>query len=254
MLIDTHCHLYSEYYDDIDVVIKNMESNIIIVSGTNTATNKEVIKLCNKYKNIYGTLGVHPSELENFKYSDLEFIVNNLNNEKIIGIGEIGLDYYWTDENKKFQKEIFEKQLYLAKKHNKTAVIHSREALNDTYNILSKKEYRDMKLVVHCYSYNLETAKKLTELGIMLGIGGIITFDKTEELEKVVKNIDLKYLLLETDSPYLSPVPLRGKRNQPANIKYIAKKIAEIKNIDLEKVMKSTTDNAICQFDIKSVL
>lgn len=250
MLIDTHCHLFSEYYDDIDVVIKKMESNIIVVSGTNTTTNKEVIELCNKYKNVYGTLGIHPSELENLKSSDLDFIVENINNKKIIGIGEIGLDYYWTTDNKEFQKEIFEAQLKVAKKYNKTVVIHSRDALSDTYSILSKKEYQDMKIVLHCYSYDLETAKKLTKLGIMLGIGGILTFDKSKELENVVKNIDLKYLLLETDSPYLSPVPLRGKRNEPANVKFVAEKIAKIKNVEVEKVIKITSDNAISQFDI----
>ncbi|MDD2518503.1 MAG: TatD family hydrolase [Bacilli bacterium] len=251
MLIDTHCHLFSEYYDDIDFVIKNMKSNIIIVSGTNTETNKQVIKLCNKYKNVYGTLGIHPSELENFQSSDLDFITENLNNKKIVGIGEIGLDYYWTTDNKEKQKEIFEKQLQLAKKHNKTAVIHSRDALTDTYNILNKKEYSNMKIVLHCYSYDLETAQKIVKLGIKLGIGGIITFDKSKNLENVVKNIDLNHLLLETDSPYLSPVPFRGKQNKPSNVRFIAEKIAEIKNIDVEKVIKSTSDNAIRQFDIK---
>ncbi len=254
LIIDTHCHLFDEYYSNLDLIINNMKSNIIVVSGSNIKTNQEVIKLCNKYGNVFGTLGFHPSELDNFDNKDLEFIEENINNPKIIGIGEIGLDYYWQTDNKIIQQTVFKKQLDIALKHNKAVVVHSREALTDTYNILKQKKYRNMKIVLHCYSYDLEMAKKFTKLGFMLGIGGIITFKNSGTLRSVVKNIDLKYLLLETDSPYLAPTPYRGKVNEPKNVKLVAEKIAEIKNIDIEEVYKITTNNAICQFDLKDKL
>ncbi|MDD2180845.1 MAG: TatD family hydrolase [Bacilli bacterium] len=251
MIIDTHCHLFKEFYKDIDTIIKNMQSNIMIVSGTNIETNKEVIDLCNKYNNVFGTLGFHPSELDDFDEKDFLIIENNINNPKIIGVGEIGLDYYRKTDNKDKQLNIFEKQLEIAKKHNKPVVIHSRNALEDTYNVLKQEKYNGLKVMLHCYSYDLEMAKKFTELGFMLGIGGIITFKNAESLYEVIKNIDLKYFLLETDSPFLTPVPYRGKINQPVNIKIVAKKISEIKNISIEKVYKVTTHNALRQFDIK---
>ncbi len=250
MIIDTHCHLFQEYYDNLSTVINKMNNNIIIVSGTNYKTNKEVIGLCNKYNNIFGTLGYHPSELKNFKYDDLKLIEENIDNPKIVGIGEIGLDYHWQTDNKDFQKEIFEQQLKIAKSNKKTVVVHSRDALEDTYNILSKKEYRNMKIILHCYSYDLEMARKLTKIGIMLGVSGVVTFKNAEKLEDVVKNIDLNLLLLETDSPYLTPVPFRGKTNEPINVIIVAKKVAEIKNISMEEVCKITTNNAIRQFDL----
>ena len=254
MIVDTHCHLFQEYYDDLENVINKMENNIIIVSGTNLETNQETVNICNKYDNVYGTIGFHPTELDNFKEEDLSFIIENIDNPKIIGIGEIGLDYYWRNDNKDQQKRIFEKQLKLAKKYNKTVVIHSREALEDTYKILNKDSYNNLKGVLHCYSYDLESAKKFIKMGYMLGIGGIITFKKADLLREVVKNIDLNYLLLETDSPFLTPRPYLKSRNEPINDKLIAKKVAELKNIEIEKVYAITTKNAFCQFDLKKGL
>jgi len=254
VIVDIHCHLFQEYYDDLENVINKMENNIIIVSGTNLETNQETINICNKYDNVYGTIGFHPTELDNFKEEDLSFIIENIDNPKIIGIGEIGLDYYWKNDNKDQQKRIFEKQLKLAKKYNKTVVIHSREALEDTYKILNKDSCNNLKGVLHCYSYDLESAKKFTKMGYMLGIGGIITFKKADLLREVVKNIDLNYLLLETDSPFLTPRPYIKSRNEPINVKLIAKKVAELKNIEIEKVYAITTKNAFCQFDLKKGL
>lgn len=251
MLVDTHCHLFKEYYENIEEVIKKMKNNIMIVNGTNLKTNKEVIELCNKYNNIYGTLGIHPSELETYCKEDLIFIEKNLNNPKIVGIGEIGLDYYWTIDNKELQQEVFIQQIRLAKKYNKTMIIHSRQAIDDTYNILKKEMQQNNKVIMHCYGSSLEMAYKFTKMGIMLGIGGVITFKNANTIVEVVKNIDLKYLLLETDSPFLTPEPYRGKTNEPINIELIAKKIAEIKNVSIERVYEVTTDNAFLQFDLK---
>lgn len=251
MIIDTHSHIFKEYYKNVDEVINKMKNNIIIVCGTNYNNNKEVIKLCNKYNNVYGTLGFHPNELEDFEYEHIKIIEENINNPKIVGIGEIGLDYHWNDNNKDFQKEIFEKQLDLAKKYKKTVVIHSRDAFEDTYNILSSNKYRNLKVILHCYSYDLEKAQKFINLGIMLGISGIVTFTSAKQLREVVKKIDLKHLLIETDSPYLAPVPFRGKKNEPLYVKLVAQKIAEIKNISVEDVYLATTSNAIHKFDLK---
>lgn len=248
MFIDTHCHLFKEDYEDIEEVINEMKDNIIIVSGCSTSTNKEVIELVNKYPNIYGTIGLHPEEANNVKEEDYDFIIKNINNPKIIGIGEIGLDYYYVNDNKDLQKELFIKQIEIAKKYNKTIVIHSRDSISDTIDIL--KKYEDMKIVMHCYSSSLEVAKELIKMNVKLGIGGVVTFKNGVKLKEVVENIPLEYLLLETDSPYLSPEPFRGKKNRPYNCYYVAKKIAEIKNISLDEVLKITTENAISQFDL----
>lgn len=248
MMIDAHCHLSRKDYDNLEEIIERMNENIMIVSGTNDETNKEVIELINKYPNIYGVIGIHPEEANNYTLESLKFIEENINNPKIVGIGEIGLDYYWVKDNKDKQIDLFIKQIELANKYNKTIVIHSRDAINDTYNIL--KEHLKTKAVMHCYSSSLEMAKKFIDLGIKLGIGGVLTFKNSKTLKEVVENIDIKNILLETDSPYLTPEPYRGKKNEPYNILYVAKKIAEIKNIELEEVLEITSKTAKEQFDL----
>lgn len=240
-MVDTHCHITSEYYDNINEVINKMKDNIIIVSGTNKDDIKEVIELCN-YDNVYGTIGIYPTE-----ELDLKVIEDNINNKKIVGIGEIGLDYH-LEHNKEEQINKFIKQLDLARKYNKTVVIHTRDAIQDTYDIL--KNYKDLKKVIHCYSGSLEMAREFIKIGCRLGIGGVLTF-KNIKLKDVVKEIDLKYILLETDSPFLTPEPFRGTKNEPYNVIYVAKKIAEIKGISLEEVLNITTNNAKEQFDLE---
>ena len=251
MMIDTHCHILKEDYDNQEKVIKNMEKNIIIVSGASPKDTDEIIELIEKYKNVFGTIGIHPEFAETYKETDLKKIEKYLTHPKIVGIGEIGLDYHYGEEDKEKQKELFIKQINLANKYNKTIVIHSRDAKEDTYNIIEKYKNKETKCNMHCYSYDLEMAKKLTKKDITLGIGGILTFKNERQLKEIVKEIDLKYLLLETDSPYLTPEPFRGKKNEPQNIKYVAKKISEIKDIDEKRVLKETTNNAIRQFKLK---
>lgn len=248
MMIDTHLHLSKKDYDNLEEVIERMQDNIMIVSGTNDETNKEVIELIDKYSNIYGVIGIHPEEVDNITENSFKIIEDNINNPKIVGIGEIGLDYYWVKDNKDKQKDLFIKQIELANKYNKTIVIHSREAINDTYNILEK--HLKTKAVMHCYSSSLEMARKFINLGIKLGIGGVITFKNSKALKEVVENISIKDILLETDSPYLTPEPYRGKKNEPYNVIYVAKKIAEIKSIPLEEVLEITSNNAIEQFSL----
>lgn len=249
MLIDTHCHLDKNDYDDIEKVIKNMNSNIMIASAVDLETSLNVVDLCNKYENIYGTIGFHPTELDNYNLNSMNEIEKNLNNPKIVGIGEIGLDYHYGKEDEKLQKEVFIYQLELARKYKLPVVIHSRDAALDTINIL--KEYKDLKIDMHCFSYSEEIAEELIKMNVKLGIGGVLTFKNSKKLKEIVKKIDLKNILLETDSPYLTPEPYRGLKNQPSNVKYVAMKIAEIKNLKIEEVEKITSENAISQFDLK---
>lgn len=250
MMIDTHCHILKEDYDNQEEVIKNMKENIIIVSGASPKDTDEIIELIEKYKNVYGTIGIHPEYSNTYKEEDIKKIEKYLTHPKIVGIGEIGLDYHYGEEDKENQKELFIKQINLANKYNKTIVVHSRDAKEDTYNIIEKYKNKETKCNMHCYSYDLEMANKLTKKDITLGIGGILTFKNEKKLKEIVKEIDLKYLLLETDSPYLTPEPFRGKKNEPQNIKYVAKKISEIKNTNEKKVLKETTKNAIRQFNL----
>ena len=247
MYIDTHCHLTSEDYDDIDLVIKeNIDNNVskIIVSGCDMESIKEGLILSKKYPSIYLTLGFHPSEVNNY---DLDYLKEALNNPKVVGLGEIGLDYHYGKEDIDKQKELFRKQLDIATELNIPVVIHSRDATKDTINIL--KEY-NLKGVIHCFSGSLETAKEYIKMGYILGIGGVVTF-KNSKLYKVVEGVSLENIVLETDSPYLTPEPDRGKKNSSKYIPIIAKKVSEIKKISEEKVMKTTTDNATKLFDLK---
>ena len=248
MLIDTHCHLSKDDYDNIGEVIKSMDG-IMIASGCNDKTNKEVLKLVNKYDNVFGTLGIHPEEIDNISDNSFKFIEENLKNPKIVGIGEIGLDYYWTSDNKEKQKEIFEYQVKLAEKFNMPIVVHSRDAILDTYNIL--KEY-NVTGTIHCFSSSLEMAKEFIKIGYKIGIGGTVTFKNSKKLQEILKKINLKDILIETDSPYLSPEPFRGKKNVPSNVYYVALKVAELKEIDIEKVIEITGKNAMEIFDLNS--
>ena len=246
MLIDTHCHLSCDDYNNLDDIINEFDG-IMIASGCDLKTNKEVIELVNKYDNVYGTLGIHPEEIENFKESDLKFIEDNLNNTKIVGIGEIGLDYCWVKDNKEQQKELFIKQLDIAKKYNKAVIVHSREAIQDTYDILKKY---NLKGSIHCFNSSLEMAREFIKIGYKIGVGGVLTFKNSKKLQEIVKDIDLKYILLETDSPYLTPEPYRGQKNKPSNVYYVALKLAELKNLSIETIINQTGQNALKEFSI----
>lgn len=249
MMIDTHCHLSKNDYDNLEEVINHMQDNIMIASGADNNYNKELMNLIDKYNNIYGTIGLHPDEASTYKEEDIKYIENSLANPKIVGIGEIGLDYSREGIDKEAQKKLFIEQLELARKHNLPVVIHSRDAIMDTYDIL--KDYKDLKIVLHCFSSSVEMAKEFIKLGAKLGIGGVVTFKNGKKLQEVVEEIPLDNLLLETDSPYLTPEPYRGQKNEPYNISLVAKKIAELKNIDIEEVYKKTTQNAINVYNIK---
>ena len=242
MLIDTHCHLYKEYYGDIDNIIKlSKENNVMdyINNGCDAKSNIEVLKSVEKYPSVYGALGIHPEYFENYTLDDIKFIEDNLSNPKIVAIGEIGLDYHYSKENKDEQIKLLELQLELAEKYDIPVIIHSREATEDTINTL--KKYK-VKGVIHSFSGSLETARIYIKMGYLLGINGVITF-KNCNLKDTLKEIPIENIVLETDSPYLTPVPFRGKQNNPSHILDIAKFIGEIYDLSLEEVAKVTTDN-----------
>ncbi len=249
MMIDTHCHLSKKDYDNIDDVIKNMKNNIMIVSSASPDDLMEIIELCEKYDNIYGTIGIHPEYASTYTINDIKLLEKYLKHPKIVGIGEIGLDYYYTKDNIKQQKRLFSLQLDLACKYNIPIVVHTRNSLDDAYNIL--KQYKNIKGIMHCFSGNINYAYKIIDLNMYLGIGGILTFKNEKTLKEVVKEIDIKHFVLETDSPYLTPEPLRGHKNEPVNIKYVAKKIADIKKENITKIFEITTNNASSLFDLK---
>ena len=249
MFTDTHCHIYKEYYENIDEILKRaLESNInrVINNGCNRESNKEVLALANTYNNMYVALGIHPESIDTYQKEDLTFIEENLSNPKVIAIGEIGLDYHYTKENKTLQIKLLESQLKIAETHNLPVIIHSREATEDTINTLKKYH---IKGVIHSFSGSLETAKIYIKMGYLLGINGVITF-KNSKLKEVIKEIPLEHLVLETDSPYLTPEPFRGKPNEPARIKEIATFISELKGISLEELARITNENIMRIFDI----
>ena len=246
MLIDTHCHLEEKEYEDLDGIINNMDG-YMIASGYNDETNLEVIDLVNKYDNVYGVIGIHPEEVNNITDNSFKIIEDNINNPKIVGIGEIGLDYYYVKDNKDKQIELFKKQIKLAEKYNKPIVVHSRDAAQDTYNIL--KDIK-VKCDIHCFSYSYEMACEFVKLGFRLGIGGVLTFKNSKNLKEVVGKLELDNFLLETDSPYLTPEPFRGHKNNPSNVLLVAKKIAEIRNLDYNDVIDILNRNAKNQFDL----
>ena len=244
MLIDTHCHLYKEYYDDIDSIIKlSKENNVVyyINNGCDAKSNIEVLESVEKYPSVYGALGIHPENVENYILDDIKFIEDNLNNKKIVAIGEIGLDYHYSKENKYEQIKLLELQLKLAEKYDMPVIIHSRDATEDTINTL--KKYK-VKGIIHSFSGSLETAKIYIKMGYLLGINGVVTF-KNCNLKDVLKEIPLENIVLETDSPYLTPVPYRGKQNNPSHILDIANFISEIYDLTLDDVSRITTDNVI---------
>ena len=245
MLFDTHCHLFNEYYscEEIEKIISSF-NGCLIVSGTDDKSNKEILNL--NYDNVFITLGIHPESVLNYCEDDLNFIVNNLNNSRVVGIGEIGLDYHYGKENRDLQILLFKRQLDIARKYKKTVVIHSRDAIDDTINIL--KEYKDVKKILHCYSGSLESALQLINLDTYFGVGGVVTFKNSSKLVSTIENIPLERIVLETDSPYLSPI--RGDKNVPNNVLIVAKKIAEIKNISLEEVINTTSSTARYLFDL----
>ena len=250
MFIDTHCHIDSSVSGD--VYIKNAYSaNVkgLIFSFCNQDCYQAGIEFLDKYPDVFVSLGFHPEDADNITDKDLHCLDEVLvSSSRIVAIGEIGLDYYWRKDNKEKQRDLFQKQLDLAVKHQMPVVIHCRDAIQELYDILSQYKGK-VKGVIHCFSGSYEMARAFIELGFVLGIGGVLTF-KNSKLYQVVEKIPLSSIVLETDSPYLTPDPHRGEMNESKYIPLIAKKIAQIKGISLSEVEKITTDNAKRVFDL----
>lgn len=261
-MIDTHCHLSMVLdenknidYNQIDDILNQMEINGVthaITIGSNMMDSKLSVGIANHYDNIYCAVGVHPEEVESFDIEGLEnLIIKNLNSGKLVAIGEIGLDYYWRKDNKEAQIEIFKKQLELAKKYSLPIVVHCRDAYGDILNIL--KEYVPFASggVIHCYSGSIEWAKEVIKLGFLISFTGVVTYPNASNIQDVAKWVDMDKFMVETDSPFLTPVPFRGKKNNPSLTKYTLEYIAKLKNKNTQEIDKNTTNNAIKLFNLK---
>lgn len=245
-IINTHSHVNMLRETNIDEAIQNAIDNkiVTIVPSSSAQDIFDTDKFIKKYNDVYGYVGVFPEEVKDFSdktLADMEEIIKS--NPKIIGIGEIGLDYYWDKSFKELQKEVFIKQIEFANQMNLPLNIHSRESHLDTLEIL-KKYNKNSTAIMHCFSGSLEFARECIKEGIYIALGGVVTFKNAKKTKEVAKNIPLEYLLLETDDPYLAPVPFRGKENQPMYVKYVAEEIANLRGITPEEVAKTSTENA----------
>ena len=248
MFIDSHCHIYKEYYEDIPQLMNELKIlKAVINNGCDKDSNEEVINLISLYPNMYGAIGIHPESVLSYTENDLKFIENNINNHKIIAIGEIGLDYHYDKESREKQIKLFERQLSLAEKNDIPVIIHSREATLDTIECLKKHKVRG---VIHSFSGSYETAMIFIKMGFCLGINGVVTF-KNSNLKDTVKRIGIENLVLETDSPYLTPHPHRGEKNNPKNVILVGEFLSNIFQISPEKVAEITNKNIVRIFDIR---
>lgn len=249
MFIDTHCHLSKEDYEDIEQVLQDDRKegvSPIIISGCTRNSIVESLEYSNKYSDVYVTIGYHPSESTITSDKDLNLLEKQLHSDKVVGVGEIGLDYHYGKESRCEQLSLFEKQLKLAEKYELPVVIHSRDATYDTIQCL--KRYR-VTGVIHCFSGSVETAREYIKMGFVLGIGGVVTF-KNSNLKNVVEQISINDIVLETDSPYLTPTPYRGKQNSSKYIPLIALEIANLKKITVSEVAEITTSTAKKVFNL----
>lgn len=259
-LFDNHAHYddnkFDEDRDEIINEIYNSGVTKIISAGYSIQSSIKAIELSKKYDFIYATCGISPNDIPDNKQkideelAKLKNIIENSDNKKIVAIGEIGLDYYWNTENKDLQKYAFIKQIELANSLNLPIVIHTREAIMDTLDILKNVERPIKPGVFHCCPLNIELIKEALKLNFYISFAGPVTFKNSKNASQVVKEVPLDKILIETDSPYLSPEPKRGKRNDSRNVKYIAEKVAEFKNVSVEEIAKITYENAINVFNI----
>ena len=254
MLIDTHSHIYSEDFShDFDDVIQNAYNNNvkkIILPNIDSGSAKHLIDVSNSYPHLcYPLMGLHPTSVDEDYKQELESVEYWLDKYKFYGVGEIGIDLYWSQTFLKQQEDAFRFQVQLAKKRNLPIVIHVRNSFKEVYKIVKEEQDGRLKGIFHCFTGSEKEARKVIDLGFLLGIGGVVTF-KNSNLGEVISNFDLSNLVLETDSPYLAPVPKRGRRNESSYLVYVAQKVAEIFDVPVEKVAEITTENARNLFGI----
>lgn len=256
MLFDSHAHLNDDRFDeDREEVIEYIRKSgvdLVVNPGADMETSKSAIELANKYDFIYSAVGVHPHDVSGMTESDIETLRKwAKENEKVVAIGEIGLDYYYDLSPREDQKKWFIRQIELANELGLPFIVHDRDAHGDTFEIIKKYKAKDTGCVLHCYSGALELAQEYVKLGCYISIPGTVTFKNNKKTVEVAKEIPLEWLFIETDSPYMAPVPFRGKRNDPSMVKYVAEKIALEKGISYEEVCRVTKDNAMKFFKIK---
>ena len=248
MIFETHAHYDDEAFDaDRDSLLSSMEENGIGTIVNATASRKTVeqsLELARKYPFIYTTIGVHPSDSAEMDEEELKWLEEMCSYEKAVAVGEIGLDYHYDEPSKEIQKKWFEAQLDLARRVNLPVIIHSRDAAKDTMDIMKAMKAEEIGGDIHCFSYSVEVAREYLNMGFFIGVGGVITFKNGRKLREVVEYAPIEQIILETDSPYLSPEPHRGKRNSSLNLPLVASKIAEIKNLTTEQVIDITEANA----------
>ena len=249
MIVDTHCHIYRSEIENPDEIIKEALKNdiCIILNGTDPKSNKEVLELSSKYPNVYAALGYLYSFADEITSEDIMLLDCQLSEDKVVAVGEIGLDYYHTKDNKNKQIELFEKMLNLALKHDLPVIVHSRKAMQDTFDILKKHNVIGS---LHSYQGSAEMAFEFIKLGFYIGFGGTVTHKNNKKAKRVLEKIDINHVLIETDSPYLAPEEKKGQKNTPLNIKFIIRKIAEHLSLKEEDVIGITTANAQSLFKI----
>ncbi len=248
MIFDTHAHYDDEQFDiDRDELLASMREagigNIVDV-GASMASSKRALELAHEYDFIYAAVGVHPSEVEEMDESSIEQLRELSRDKKCVAIGEIGLDYHWPDPAPELQKEWFVRQLALAREEKLPVIIHSRDAAADTLDIMHSEHAEDIGGVVHCFSYSKEVAAECVKMGFYIGIGGVLTFKNARKMVEVVEQTPMDKIILETDCPYLAPEPFRGKRNNSLYLPYVVTKMAEVKGISAEEVIRITEENA----------
>ncbi|MGL5507008.1 MAG: TatD family hydrolase [Paraclostridium sp.] len=256
MLFDSHAHLNDEKFDeDREVLINSLKENgveLVLNPGACIETSKSSVELAKKYDFIYAAVGVHPHDVGNMNEEDIETLRKlATENDKVMAIGEIGLDYYYDTAPREDQKKWFKRQVELANELKLPIIIHDRDAHGDTFEIIKNVKNPEIGCVLHCYSGNVELAKEYIKMGCYISIPGTVTFKNNKKTVEVVREIPLEYLLIETDSPYMAPVPHRGKRNDPSMVQFVADKIAQEKGISYETVCEATKENAKKLFNIK---
>lgn len=256
-IFDTHAHYDDDAFDeDRDTLIPQLhESGIeyIVNVGASISTTRTTLELSQKYDFIYASVGVHPSDIGDLNDETFAWLSGQTKADKVVAVGEIGLDYYWDKEPdvQERQREWFKRQLDMARQAGLPVIIHSREAAKDTFDIMKEEKAGDLGGVVHCYSYSPEMAVEYVKMGLFIGVGGVVTFPKAKKLKETVAALSLDSIVIETDCPYLSPVPFRGKRNSSANLPHVVKEIASIKGISEDEVAEVTFANALRLYRMK---
>ena len=257
MIFESHAHYDdSKFDDDREELLSTMQENgieKIINIGCSIESCKSTLELTKQYPFVYGAMGIHPSDIGDLNEDTFLWLREQVKKEKVVAVGEIGLDYYWDKEEEvqKNQRIWFRRQLELAKENNLPVIIHSRDAAADTMEIMKEAYVQGIKGVIHCFSYSKEQAQEYVKMGYYIGVGGVVTFKNAKKLKQTVEQISLEHILLETDCPYMAPEPHRGTRNDSSNLSYVAARIAEIKGVSVQEVEQTTWENACRVFGVR---